>query len=206
MATDDDLTRWITRLADGDADAAALLWQQYFAKLVQYAKRKLDGLPRRADDEEDVALSAMNSFYQGMAGGRFPTVGNRDDLWKLLLTITARKACAHRRRHMAEKRGGGRVGGESVFLQGNPRADFEHDPGIADVLGKEPTPELTCMVMEDCHRLLDQLGDEKLRQIAIWTLEGYSTTEIADRLSCVRRSVERKLERVRGIWSQAAPV
>ena len=65
----------------------------HFSKLVHFARRKLEGMPRRSDDEEDVALGAMNSFFQGMQDRRFPSVANRDDLWKLLLTITARKAC-----------------------------------------------------------------------------------------------------------------
>ena len=106
-----------------------------------------------------------------------------------------------RRRHFAYKRGGGRVRGESVFgdvASGEPRND-----GIGAVLGSEPTPDLANMVAEDCRLLLDSLGDETLRNVALWTLEGYSTQEIAEKLGCVRRSVERKLERIREKWARA---
>jgi DNA-directed RNA polymerase specialized sigma24 family protein len=140
----------------------------------------------------------MNSFCRGMAGHRFDEVNDHEDLWKLLVTITARKACAQKRRHFADKRGGGAVRGESVF----PCIDDgeDHDQGIGQVLGKEPTPELANMVAEDCRRMLAGLGDESLREVALWTLEGYGTQEIAEKLGCVRRSVERKLERIRRKW------
>ena len=199
MAIGEEVTQWIVRLSNGDEPAAQALWDEYFDKLVRYARRKLEGLPRRAADEEDVALSAMQSFCRGMMARRFQKVEDRDDLWKLLVTITARKATAQKRRHFAEKRGGGRVRGESIFLP--DQGSEESNAGIGEVLGTEPTPELANMVAEDCRQLLDTLGDESLRQIAVLTLEGYTTSEIAERLGCVRRTVERKLERIRDKWS-----
>jgi DNA-directed RNA polymerase specialized sigma24 family protein len=195
----EEVTQWIVRLSRGDERAAQVLWEKYFDKLVRYARRKLEGMPCRASDEEDVALSAMNSFCRGMADRRFDEALGRDELWKLLVTITARKVCAQKRRHFAEKRGAGNVRGESVFLRTD---DAERDDGIGQVLGSEPTPELANMVAEDCRRMLDGLGDETLQQVARLTLEGYSTQEIAEKLGCVRRSVERKLERIRDKWSR----
>jgi DNA-directed RNA polymerase specialized sigma24 family protein len=197
----EEITQWITQLGHGDQQAAEMLWQKYFDKLVRYARHKLDGMPRREADEEDVALSAMQSFCRGMTDGRFQEIGDRQDLWKLLLTLTARKACAQKRRHYAEKRGAGAVRGESVF--GEAAADQSGTDGIGQVLGTEPTAELADMLAEDCRRLLDSLGDDTLRRVALWTLEGYSPPEIAEKLGCVRRSVERKLERVREKWSFA---
>lgn len=190
----EEVTQWIVRLSDGDERAAQVIWQNYFEKLLGFARRKLEGMPRRAVDEEDVALSAMQSFCRGMADHRFAEVHDREDLWKLLVTITARKACMQRRRYFAQKRGGG-VRGESAFLRPD-RAD-----GIGQVLGSEPTPELAAMVAENCRRMLASLDDETLRQVALWTLEGYTTPEIAEKLGCVRRSVERRLERIRAKWS-----
>jgi DNA-directed RNA polymerase specialized sigma24 family protein len=192
------VSQWLLRLAEGDDNAAQKIWNDYFGKLVSLARRKLEGIPRRDSDEEDVALSAMNSFYRGVVQHKFDHLHNRDDLWKLLVTITVRKATAKRRSYFAQKRGGGRVRGESVF------GDHEDEQGgLADILGTEPTPELAMSVAENCGQMLDQLQDETLRQIALWTLEGYRTEEIAGKLGCVRRTVERKLERIREIWGQA---
>ncbi|MDR0327544.1 MAG: helix-turn-helix domain-containing protein [Planctomycetaceae bacterium] len=191
------ITQWIMHIAEGDADAAQKIWNDYFGKLVRLARRKLEGLPNRDSDEEDVALSAMNSFYQGLVQNKFDHIHSRDDLWKLLVTITVRKATARRRSHFAQKRGGGQVRGESIF--GNQE---DGDDGLARILGTEPTPELAVSVAENCRLMLDQLPDEAIRQVALWTLEGYRIDEIADKLGCVRRTVERKLERIREIWGE----
>jgi len=191
------VSRWILHLAEGDADVAEKIWNDYFGKLVRLARRKLTGIPSRDSDEEDVAISAMNSFYQGLAQRKFAHLHNRDDLWKLLVTITARKATARRRAYFAPKRGGGQVRGESIF-------GYQEDcqDGLAQILGTDPTPELALEVAENCRIMLDQLQDETLRQVALWTLEGYRPVEIAEKIGCVRRTVERKLERIREIWER----
>jgi DNA-binding CsgD family transcriptional regulator len=44
-----------------------------------------------------------------------------------------------------------------------------------------------------------------LQQVAQLTLEGYSIQEIADKLGCVRRTVDRKLERIRDKWGLGEP-
>jgi len=199
----DNVTQWLANLSDGDESAAQAIWERYFDKLVRYARRKLGDMPRRAADEEDIALSAMKSFYQGMAEGRFPKVDDREDLWKLLVTITARKACAQWRREHAQKRGSGDVRGESVFAKHGDEA--APGAGIGQVLGSEPTPELAAMVAENCEQLLAALEDETLRRIAQYKLEGWTTREIAESLGCVRETVERKLKRIRMTWSDEIP-
>jgi len=202
---DEEVTEWIVRLNHGDERAAHLLWQRYFDKLTRYARRKMGGMPRRAADEEDVALSAMHSFFRGMAGRRFDRLNDRHDLWKLLVLITARKACKQRRLYYSGKRGGGHVRGESAFLRVNCGEEGENDGGIAAVLGSEPTPEFAAKVAENCRQLLDRLGDENLRQVALYTFEGFTTVEIAGKLRVSQRSVQRKLNTIREIWSEAAP-
>ncbi|MDR2116036.1 MAG: hypothetical protein LBP87_06620 [Planctomycetaceae bacterium] len=197
----EQVSNWVLHLADGNEEIARQIWDEYFGRLVRLARRKLDGMPLRDVDEEDVALSAMNSFYHGMIQQKFGNIKNREDLWKLLVTITARKAAAKLRRHYARKRGGGGIRGESVFGQ----KDEPNRNGIGNVLGTEPTPELALAVAENCQILLDKLGDKTLRQIALMTLEGHRTEEIAVKLGCVRRTVERKIERIREIWSEENP-
>src|SRR5262245_44675075 len=76
---------WIAQLKAGDAAAAQRLWEGYYRRMVGLARAKLRSVPRAAADEEDVALSAFDSFCQGAEGGRFPRLGDRDDLWQLLL-------------------------------------------------------------------------------------------------------------------------
>jgi DNA-directed RNA polymerase specialized sigma24 family protein len=71
-------------------------------------------------------------------------------------------------------------------------------------VGNEPTPELAAQLVEQYQILLERLGDDKLRQIAVWKLEGWTNGEIAGKLNCSRRTVIRKLETIRLIWSEEA--
>jgi len=198
---DDDVTRWIAGLSENDPLATQRLWERYYERLVRLAHRKLGDANRRASDEEDVALSAFHSFCQGVAAGRFPRLDDREDLWRLLVTITVRKASAHIKREHRQKRGGGLVQGESAFL---PRDDVASDAGIDQVLGHEPTPALAAQVAEQFQRLLDCLGDESLRRIAIYKLQGYTNEEIAGEIDCALRTVKRRLAQIRDVWRQEA--
>jgi DNA-directed RNA polymerase specialized sigma24 family protein len=55
---------------------------------------------------------------------------------------------------------------------------------------------------EDLQRRLDSLGDDQLKTVAVWKLEGYSNEEIAQRLGRTLRSVERKLQVIRSLWQE----
>ena len=133
----------------GEAAAAGPLWQAYFGRLVHLARRHLRGLRGAAADEEDVALSAFDSFCRAAEGGRFPRLEDRDDLWQLLLLLTARKAVDLLRRERRQKRGGGLVVSASTLANGGEGADV-----FAEVLGREPTPELAAQAVEECRRLM----------------------------------------------------
>ena len=196
MPAPGSVTAWIEQLKAGDAAAAAPLWQGYFRRLVGLARQRLGAAPRGVADEEDVALSAFDSFCRGAVQGRFPRLGDRGDLWRLLVTITARKAVDHLQRERCQRRGGGRVVGEAAL----DAADAEAGRWLEQVVGREPTPDFVAQVVDECRRLLESLGDEGLRTVALLRMEGYSNDEIAERLGCGLRSVERKLERIRKRW------
>ena len=107
MSAEGSVTRWVTALKDGDVAAAQPLWERYYRRLVGLAREKLDAARRRAADEEDVVQSAFHSFFQGVAKGRFPQLDDRDNLWRLLVVITARKALDQLAHDHALRRGGG---------------------------------------------------------------------------------------------------
>jgi DNA-directed RNA polymerase specialized sigma24 family protein len=180
----------------GDPAAAQPLWERYFQRMVGLARKKLQGPRCREEDEEDVALSAFDSLYQGAMQGRFPQLTDRDDLCRLLVVITARKAHDLLERQGRLKRGGGQLCGESALL-------YPADPsngGLEQVVGDEPTPEFAAQVAEECQRLLDKLGDDELRQIAVGKMEGYTNPEIATQLGCSLAKVERRLHLIRSLW------
>src|SRR3982751_1385339 len=92
MSSEGSITHCIARLKAGDRAAAQPLWEGYCHRLVGLARVRLRAAPRRAADEEDVALSAFDSFCRRAERGQFPRLADRDDLWQLLVVITVRKA------------------------------------------------------------------------------------------------------------------
>ncbi|HEY1379252.1 MAG TPA: ECF-type sigma factor [Gemmataceae bacterium] len=202
MSSGGSVSRWVAALKAGDADAAQPLWERYHRQLVALARRKLDASRRRAADEEDVVQSAFHSFFRGVAGGRFPRLNDRDNLWRLLVVITARKALDQLAYEHAQRRTGCAPPGDPRISPGGPDAD---QAAIEQVVGDEPTPEFAAQVAEEYQRLLDRLGDDGLRRIAVWKMEGFTNDEIAGRLACSKRTVTLKLEAIRVIWSQEPP-
>jgi DNA-directed RNA polymerase specialized sigma24 family protein len=188
MSSEGSVTRWIDRLQTGDEEAARKLWDRYFHQLVGLARKKLKSSPFRSV-EEDVALSAFDSFCRGARHGRFPSLVDRDNLWGLLITITARKACDWIEAETRLKRNAGPT-----------------DSDVGQLLDREPDPAFAFELGEQFQRLLDRLADPVLQSIALWKMEGFTNKEIADKLSesrrCHERTVERKLKLIRETWDQ----
>lgn len=193
MSDSASVTTWIGLLKAGDTEAASRLWERYFHRLVQLARGRLRGLARGVADEEDVALSAFQSFFEAVSQGRFPRLDDRDDLWQLLVMHTARKAIDERRRQQRQKRGG-----RTVTVDG-PAAEI----ALQEVIGSEPDPQFAALVLEECQLLLGRLDDD-LQAVAVRRMEGYSNEEIAAQLRVSLRTVERKLSIIRSLWSEAS--
>lgn len=190
MSPEGSVTRWLVQLQAGDPVAAEQLWQRYFQRLVGLARQRLRNAPRRVADEEDVALSAFDSFCRNAEQGRFPQLFDRDSLWRLLVVLTARKAAHQIRDEQRLKRGGG-------ALQA-----AEEDSLLEQVLSREPSPAFAAEVAEQCQHLLQLLNDPELEAVARERMEGYSVEEIAGRLGFAARSIKRKLQMIRGIWEK----
>jgi DNA-directed RNA polymerase specialized sigma24 family protein len=198
---ENSVTQWVNDLKAGDrSEAARLLWQRYFERLAGLAQARLRAVARGPADGEDVALSVFDSFFRGVSDGRFPGLASRDDLWKLLTTIASRKASNRRRREGQIKRGGGRVIGATDYAAGAPSGE---DP-LAEVVDREPSPELAALLIDEIRRRFADLPDESLRVVASRRMEGHSNAEIAAELDCSLRSVERKLELIRRAWGPEA--
>ena len=137
MPSSGSVTALIEHLRADDHEAAQPLWERYYPRLVGLARERLRGTPRRAADEEDVALSAFDSFCRGVEQGRFPDLKDRDGLWALLVLITVRKAADLVQYNRRDRRGGGRGRGDSA-LDGR-HGDAGSD-GLARAEAGDPTP------------------------------------------------------------------
>lgn len=192
----DSITTWILALKAGRDEALQPLWDRYFDRVAAAARKRMAGAPRRAADEEDVALSVFASLCRGINEGRFDKLRDRDDLWRLLLGITRQKVIDRIRHEMRHKRGGGQVSGESVFFTPVTSGDRV---GLDAFAAAEPTPEDLALIDEEARLLMEQLP-ENLRQFARLRLEGYENSEIARELDVSLRTVERKLQLIRSKW------
>ena len=76
--------------------------------------------------------------------------------------------------------------------------------GQSDVLsliaGPGPSPEFAAQVAEECGRRLEALDNDELRRIVLDRLAGFKDREIAARLGCTRRTVNRRLTVIRNTW------
>ena len=199
MVSDGSVTRMIQLLRSGDATerdlAARLIWRRYFHDLLELARNNLNKRIRRREDEEDVLQSMYKSFCLRQQRGEFDLAG-RDALWSLLVTITLRKARNAAKKQAREKRD---VAREQTISD----RDESESPHWAleqmDAAG--PSPAEATLLNEALERRLEALADPELRQIALWRLEGYTNREIAARLDCTERAVERRMERIRSKWA-----
>jgi RNA polymerase sigma factor (sigma-70 family) len=198
MGSDGSVTRLIQLLRSDDAAArdlaARLIWQRYFHDLLELARKNLDRRIRRREDEEDVLQSMYKSFCLRQQRGEFDLAG-RDALWKLLVTITLRKARNAANKQMRGKRD---IAREATLTD---RDDPESaDWALEQMDAAGPSPAEAVVLNEALERRLEALADPELRRIALSRLEGYTNREIADQFDCTERSIERRLERIRSKW------
>jgi RNA polymerase sigma factor (sigma-70 family) len=195
------VTRLIEQLRSDDPavrdDAARRIWERYLPALLNLARRHLDNRLLHREDEEDVLQSMYASFCIRQRRGGF-AICDRDDLWRLLVTVTLRKARNTARRHRQEARDYRRE-----CAQPGSR-DSQCNAWILEQMdASEPTPDEAAALNEELERRLRALGDPVLRLIALRKLEGYTNREIARELDdCTERTIERKLGRIRNRWAQ----
>jgi RNA polymerase sigma factor (sigma-70 family) len=199
----------ITRLVQGcqhsDEQAQQALVGRILDDVVRLARRKIAGMLRTTiDDEEDVALRVIEQFLRGAAAGWFAKLHDRQDLWQILRVILQRRVHDLLRKHYSQKAGAGRVLRESELDAAG--SSSSRRGGLDQIPDRDIAKVLDEAADEAVQERLRQLPDESLRQLVRWRLDGLTNREIADRLGCVERTVERKLKIVRAPWGpETAP-
>ncbi|MEM6471738.1 MAG: ECF-type sigma factor [Planctomycetota bacterium] len=194
------LSDWHAGLREGNSQATKLLWELYFDRMVDLARRKLQYTHRATRDEEDVALSAFKSFCLGLKQGRFLEKEGDANLWPLLVTLTINKAIDQVRRTNRLKRGGASGGDASKGVA------FHSAQEVLDHLASQsPSPDMIAATNDAFDHLfetLDRSGDEQLRHVAIASFQGDSPSDIAKSLGCSTRTVQRKLRTIKAVWEE----
>ena len=189
-AASGSITRWIDLFREGDDEAAKVLWDRYFSSLIALAHSKLGGLAGSTLDAEDIALSAFHTLYRSASADRLPDLSDRDDLWRSMLLITSGKVVDAKRREFSMKRGGIQSSKAHVELLDLVQSDA-------------PDPEVAAMLSEEFNRLLESLGEQELKDIAVFKLEGFTNQDIAAKVGCSERTVKRRIAVIRRIWEES---
>ncbi|MGE3778179.1 MAG: ECF-type sigma factor [Pirellulaceae bacterium] len=197
------VTQWIDSIRHGSEMAAAKLWERYVEQLVREADRRLQRVPRCTADGEDVAQEAFACFFRGIREGRFSRLGDRDDLWQILIMLTDRRAKDVLRHETAERRGGGKVRGHSGVQRLDPSSASSLQ-SFDTLAGPPVTPESAEQLLQLIRVAFPALADHHLQQIALDRAANYSDVEIARRQGISLRAVQRKLRLIRSILTQAA--
>lgn len=188
------ISLWIDQLRDSNDLAARLVWEHFANRLFAIASAKIRSHSRRVYDAEDALQSMFHSICSGLAEGRFPDLTDRTSLWRLMLVITNQKIANRLRFDQQQRRDIRRTLTDSVFIQ----REVIGAGSIDDLmLSREPTPEFAAEFHETCGTLFDRLKDPVLEQVVALRLEGFTDSEIAEKMDCSRRTVQRRLEIVR---------
>ena len=179
----------LDRVHRGDERAVEELLDRYVSRLIGLARSRLPSKLARRLDPEDVVQSACRSFFRRARAGLYE-LGEDEELWHLLATITVNKARKAVTRHTARKR---TVESE----QSTPR-----DPRLAtlspEALAHDPSPEQAAILIEETERLMSDVSPLQ-RQILQLRLQGYAIAETAEQANCSQRTVHRAIERARSV-------
>lgn len=215
MDSQHSVTQLFSDLKNGDELAAAELAKRYLDRMIGVGRatyyRKLDNIPRPAEDEEDAALSALDSFIDGAREGKFAQLQDRNNLWGLLVKITVRKVYDQRQRALAKKRGGGATvtaelidgivaSSEQPSVANDELPPRRRSQSVEQLIDDLPGPQAAAELADTYRVAVESLEDSELRQIAEMELAGTTKEEIAVRLGVTERTVYRKLDVIHELW------
>lgn len=182
MTTDSEVTvDWLGNLAAGEPDAVNEFWQRYGESLQRVAERQIASWLRQRVDPEDVVQSACRTFFRRAGEGNF-SLESKDDLWRLMLTITLNKVRMQARFHTRNRRS---VSRERALPEAQSLQPSEWDDAIEKIDLKD--------LLEAA---FSEHDDERKRVLQLW-LDGHTQKEIASDVGCSERTVRRIQDRIR---------
>jgi RNA polymerase sigma-70 factor (ECF subfamily) len=168
----------VERLREGDPLAAEVLFRRYAVRLARLAEQHLNRRVAARVDGEDVVQSVFRTFFQRCARGEFQ-IDSSEQIWRLLVRLTLRKARAQVRRHLAGKRDG--------------RAEVGGDEAAFEAVSREPGPAEAAALLDRIEFLLRGLP-ELFCHVLERRLRGWAVADIAAELAVSRQTVYRALE------------
>lgn len=189
MSGNDSVNELMSRLRTGEDGAAREVFVRFAGRLVGLARRHLDARLSVKVDPEDIVQSAYKSFFVRQRDGTLE-VGSWDGLWGVLTMLTLRKCADRAAYYHAEKRD---VGRETA----PPATDDSHLATPVMALDREPRPDEAAALAETVEALFRAVDDPDERAILELSLQGFTATEVSEKLGRAERSVRRLRERIR---------
>ncbi len=179
-----------TNNAAPDPKLVEQLFARYAQRLARFADQHLSARLAARLDGEDVVQSVFRTFFRRYSSGEI-RVDSSDEVWRLLVRITLRKAQAKGRYHTAAVRD---VGAEVPA----------GDPPLLEAMAREPGPEEAATLVDEIEGLLRGLPELHCRILDL-RLQGHAAADIADQLGTSRMNVYRALNLLQQRLEARAP-
>ncbi len=176
--TSTPLTELYRRHRGGEVEATERLFFYYAERLSRLAQRYLSPKLAPRVDGDDVMQSALKSFLMRASAGQF-RIDNSQDMWKLLVTITVRKARLQVRAHNADVRA----------VEREVPQPLDGELAIVDQLTEEPSVAEALACAEILEQLVRDDPPEYARVLEL-RLADFSLREIAAELDLSKNTVE----------------
>lgn len=196
MIAPGSVTNWLRGIELGDDDAAFQLWNRYSPEMHEVARRRMRRLKSKdVLDEDDIVCSAFAAICLAARKGQLVNVGNRNELWGLMIVTIHRKIGQREEYVAAAKRNS-----DQMISQ----ADRVQDMGSRlERLSNSDTGVLSQLIqVEAADLLLRKLDDPDHRAVAVLKLAGYTNEEIASELGYARRTIQRMLSLIKSCWEE----
>ncbi|CAN5515942.1 ECF-type sigma factor [soil metagenome] len=180
----------------GSETAFSMIVERFLPRFIKQANRRLGLNLRKVVEAEDLAISAFKSLWRHASSGRADPAGlsDREDLLRLLATITRQKVLRARRFHTQLKRNVSQMVRE---------ADLDCDAEKASLFQvipcREPGPEWLAAFNDTLDDWLSDLRHPQ-PEIVRLRLENWQDEEIARKIGVSRRTVERHMSEIRSTW------
>jgi len=195
------VTGKLQRAKQGDEPAFEWLWRRYHKSIVRHLETIAKNKGVKPIEPEDVAQNVFIALHEGLKHGAFHALDGRFQLWKLLTIIGLRQAINSAKKDSLERRSI-----QTYAYYGFPVIDQRSSRNIKDAHFAEAFEELRFMEeIEHGLSILDrEPPSQRLRELAILKIKGYSNTRIADELGWTRKTVALRLNLIFEIWREAS--